>query len=82
MENSVDPDQLASQKPAQGLFCPSRPHSQLKKSLFFPIPRLIFPIKKSKKKKKKKIFFYFFLETTTTNEKHWPISEWYLNTCA
>ena len=35
--------------------------------LFFPIPCLIFPIKKSKKKKK---YFLLFLETTTTYEKH------------
>ena len=53
--------------PFQGLFCPSlgaefRPHSQLKIATFFPIPCLIFPIKKSKKKnqKKKKSFFFFF----------------------
>ena len=38
----------------------------------------VFPIKKSKNI----YFFYIFLESTTTYEKQWPLSEWYLTTCA
>ena len=63
----------------QGLFYPSlgaefQPHSQSKIVTFFPIPCLIFSIKKSKirkVKKKKKLFFFsfFFLKTPSTYEK-------------
>ena len=65
------------------IFCPSlgtevRPHSQSEIATFFPIPCQFFPIKKSKKQQ----HFLPFLETTTIYEKKWPITEWYLNTCA
>ena len=43
---------------------------------------VFFQWRKVKKKFNNNNFFTIFLETTTTYEKQWPISDWYLNTCA